>query len=310
MSTNEISRIASEWLDANKSRSYPFDESCGGAPGRIPTNVFTDAFFRCSGITGELYINRVVLGQTSFQIYAAAGSKDIGLLADIPYDTPERTKVPISILLDLDGSLDGFITVGEASAIKEMLADNVLTTANGKFFYGCVRDFSSSGLLGIRVGETVYSGVINLEAGEGVDIDVEEVAGETNIRISAKDREVPPENMLIVDDKTLAQEISALYGSPVFTINGVIPDESGNIILATPDASREGASGYAPFPAGVGTITLMDNSSNDISCENTVLDTLMHNIAELNARGAQLKESVDGLDEANSVMSLSLSRLS
>lgn len=310
MSSNEIVRISSEWLDANKSRAYPFDDACADAPNRIPSPVFTDAFFQTSGVgSGGIFVNRVVLGQTSFQIYIASSDRDIGLLADIPYTTEERTQIPVDIMLDDGATISGVLVVGDVTEIKNMQSDSVLTEAAGKFFLGCVREISDNRLLGIKVNDKLYTGVIDLVAGDGIELAVEELEEETKITVSAKDRSVPPENMIITDDATLLKEISKLYGTPVAMINGVKPDAQGNITLAYPTA-ESGGKGYTPFPSATGTIILQDASGASETCENTLIETIMANIAELNNRSARHAETLDALDTANNVMSISLSRLS
>lgn len=308
--TNEIVRISSEWLDANKSRAYPFDDSCAAAPGALPTDLFTDAFFSLSGVSGEsLYISKIILGQTSFQVYAATESYDLGLIADIPYSTPERAQVLIDLSTDEGVTLSGLLVVGDAMSVKRMYPVNEMSLENGKFFYGCVREFIGEGVTGIKIGDRVYRGVVNLVAGEGIEFDVTEEPGETTIRMAAKERQIPKENMIIVDDTTLLAELTRLYGAPVLTINGRRPDSSGNIILAYPDDAVKGQ-GYSPFPTDVGTIILQDASGATGTCENTLVETLMANIAELNDRSARQAETLSAIDTANNVMSVALSRIS
>lgn len=307
---NEIVRIASEWLDANKSRAYPFDESCADSPNRIPSEVFTDAFFSVNGIGSEsLYVSKVVLGQTSFQVYIRTESVDIGLLADIPYDTPERTQLSVDYDAGDNVSISGLLVVGDVTAIKSMMPVTDMTISDGKFFNGCVRSFVTEGVSGIKVGDNIYRGVVNLVPGPGVSFDVDQTPEETKITIRALGRQIPEDNLIIVSDKTLLEEISNIYGSPVTSINGVSPDYRGNIILAYPNGSSQGG-GFSPFPAEVGSIVLQDSSGAVASCESTLVDTIMSNISELNERAARQAETTTAIDTANNVMSVSLSRMS
>lgn len=311
MNNNEIVRISSEWLDANKSRAYPFDESCAESPNRVPSPVFTDAFFRTSGLAGSvMYVSRVVQGQTSFQVYAATKERELGLLADIPYTTPERAQIPVEISFEDGAYVSGTLVVGDVSEIRRMGAETALTDLDGKFFYGCVREIVDNRVRGIRIGDSVYTGIVNLVPGAGIELSVEESEEGTTILISATDRELPDENKVIISDATLAAEINAMYGSPILKINGVEPDDSGNITLAYPDPSYE--SGYRPFPGdeNKSTITLDDASGASESCTNPLIETIMANIAELNNRSARCIEMLNAIDTANNVMSISLSRLS
>jgi hypothetical protein len=307
MSSNEVVRISSEWLDANKSRAYPFDEKCADSPNSIPSPVFTDAFFRTAGLgNASLYISRVVQGQTSFQVYAATTDKDIGLIADIPYTTPERSQIPVDVALEDGSTISGIFVVGDVSEIKRMQSDTILGVGDGLLFYGCVREFLDEGVRGIRVGDTTYTGVVDLVAGDGIELSVTSNEDVTTIKIAAKNRTVPPANLIIVDDATLLKELKDMYGSPVYRINGLAPSDSGDITIAYP---TEGDAGYAPFPNEGGAIILKDASNASDSCENELIDTIMANIAELNARSARCVETLDAIDTANNVMSISLSRL-
>lgn len=328
--SGEIVRISSEWLDANKFRAYPFDESCANAAGRIPPSVFTDAFFITTGLSGgPLIIRRVVLGQTSFQLYMAAADVDLGLVADILYDTPDRTQIPIQASYGGGISLDGVLIVGNAQDIKTMQADNELDEENGKLFYGCCREFSKPGVTGIRVGNTIYDGVVDLVAGDGINITTTEgTGGVTTIQITAPSRVPPEANTEVINDSTLLDELIDLYGSPVTTINGVGPTESGNILLVHPSkvsSTNDGAStgsgddevstgsggGYTVFPVSgsVGAVVLGDATGAQEACEDTLVETIMSNISELNNRLSRISESIDAIDMANNVMSISLSRL-
>lgn len=310
MNSSEIVRISSEWLDANKSRAYPFDDECADAPGRLPTEIFTDAFFAVSGLGGEpLYMSRLVLGANSFQVYVATESVDIGLIADIRYDTPERSQIVVSVDNGDGVKVSGVLVLGDASVVKTLPADNVLDLSNGKLFLGCVRELTVTGIRGIKVNNTIYSGVVDLVAGDGITLDVESSQSETKIYIKAKDRTLPTANTLIVSDKTLLHEITELYGPVVSMINGVKPDSKGNVTLAYPDDGQ----GYVAFPSSDsesgGTIILKDSSTNVVECENALVKSIMANIDELNNRAARLADTVNALDTANNVMSVSLSRI-
>lgn len=308
----EIVRISSEWLDANKSRAYPFDDICADSPNRIPSEVFTDAFFTVTGIGYEsMYVSKVVQGPTSFQVYVRTEKRDIGLLADIPYDTPERSQLSVDIDVGDGVSVSGLLVVGNVLGIKSMLPVTELGLSDGKLFNGCVRSFSVDGVSGIKVKDRIYRGVVDLVPGEGITLETKSTQEETLIYVTATNRQIPRENLIIVDDEKLLEELSNLYGTPVSMINGVSPDPEGNIILAYPkQQTAEGAGGFSPFPAESGAIVLQDSSGATISCENTLIETIMANISELNERAARQAETTTAIDTANNVMTVSLSRIS
>lgn len=309
--TNEIVRVASEWLDANKSRAYPFDESCADSPNRIPSEVFTDAFFAVSGVGYEsLYVNKIVQGPTSFQVYVRTESKEIGLLSDILYTTPERTQLSVDIDTGDGITLSGLLVVGNVTAIKSMSPITDMDISAGRFFNGCVRDFTTGGVQGVKVGDKIYRGIVNLVSGEGITLSTETnpTNGETKIVIEAESRKVPDDNLIIRDDITLLKELWNLSGPLVHTINGVTPTADGDIILAYPSA--DGAKGFSPFGTDAGTIILQDYSGESGSCEDDLVESIMSNISELNDRSARIAETVTAIDTANNVMSVSLSRIS
>jgi hypothetical protein len=313
--SSDVHRLATEWLDTNKSRAYPFEVSTSNTADRIPSPVFTDALFSVTGMSDDaiFYVNRVIQGQTSFQVYVTISDRPTSswLLADIPYNTPERTQIQVSIDSEDDLSITGMLVVGDLKEIRHMAADTVLDEKSGAFFKGCVRTQGIDSVTGIRVNGRTYTGVVNLVAGEGIafEVSTDQDTGDTIITVSAKDRVIPDDNRAVTTDEELLGELKNLYGSFVTQINSVSPDDSGNIILAYPDPDSSGV-GYTAFSGGSGTIVLQDTQKSTIDCESLLIDTIMNNISELNERGARQAESISALDVANNVMSIALSRLS
>jgi hypothetical protein len=128
----------------------------------------------------------------------------------------------------------------------------------------------------------------------------------------------PPEaNLEITSDAELLEESIKAYGAPVRTINGVLPDESGNITIQPDnvnvvgkcdddrhhdDESQNEERFYACI-AGINTAAgaIKIALSQQIQCEDTaIIDTVMTNIAQLNERASEIAELITRLDAAQS----------
>lgn len=349
--TQQSTEIYAEWLDSNKYKAYPFrdysdnvgDQTGAGA---IPPMLFVDAFFMitCDPEVSDIIvrIDKLVQGMTSFQAYievlGTSSEVDPVIIADIPYDTAPRSTWPISWT---DGvvSVSGGLIVGDLTEVRNLAAVHYLGDF-GIIFPGCVRK-TPTAVIGISVGNTVYTGNVTLEGGDGIDITVLDANGDpveegavvsdARIRITANNRVASDEAYTnIKTDKDIVDAIFAKLGNYVRTINGVSPDSEGGIWLATPDGlssatvdinevdgtgSADGEPKKLPllsaFPGGDGSgvIHLADATGTVVDCADYVIETITGNISELNDRGARILESINALDTANNVISMSLSRL-
>jgi hypothetical protein len=310
-----IPRLRTTWLDSNRLRAYPLDESTTN--GGIPTQLFVDALFLNSyNIDSErLYIRTLVKDGDNINIYMAGyvdgAATDFGLVAVVPFSTTFGTKVPIE---KETGTylLAGTLVVGSTEYMNEAPSAIELTEDTGKLFPGCVRQTHDT-LVGIKLNGTIYSGVVTIEAGDGVSITAHagQEIGETIITIAADtSRRVPAENTQITSDEDILRHAIAEYGEPVRTICGISPDSTGNIMLASPTETSSGEY-ITQTSATQGVISLaIANDKTDTRCtdNSSKFESISKNLATLNQRSGEIDELITALEETVSNLSLQVSR--
>lgn len=336
----ELAGVSAEWLDSNKSRSYPFADTCADDSNRIPSSVFTDALFIASvGSASEAlsetqnldcFVSKIVLGQTSFQVYMTFGKHTDVFCCDIPYTTKDRTQINVSVEFSNGDNVSGFFIVGDVSAIKT-IHSAVLEPgmSGGKLFEGCIRNIFSSGITGIYVDDVKYTGTIKLVAGDGIKMTVTTEDDITTINLGL---DIDLGTSDINTDDAL---IDALVGDSrlgtVKTINGV-PPVDGNINLLYrqtsnnsnnqnpgPTENTETAENtententeivsYRAFAGSNHAIILDAILSGGVSLDNMsdTLDSTASDLSELNERCSRLEGSVSALDDVLSTISVAL----
>ena len=314
MSEQIIGRLLPEWLNSNQHRAYPLDESTVG--NGLPFSLLVDALFINSYNVdrSRLYLREVVVSGDNVQIsmggFVDGVETDFGAVAIIPFNTEMGTHIPIDYTGD-SFKLSGDLVVGNVHCMDSVNSVITLNADTGKLFPGCVRN-ADEGLFGIKVGDTVYTGVVTLEAGDGIDFEVEHTDEETVLRIVSTVYTPPDENMTITDDASLLETAISMYGTPVRTICGISPDSAGDIVLSTP-ASGDSAEQYVTASGGGdGTIYLtIANDMTDTSCNDPSLqiESILQSLSNLNERAGDQHEMLLGLEEAVSNLALQVSRV-
>lgn len=307
---NTIARLLPEWLGGNQHRAYPLDVDSYGSG--IPTQLLVDAFFLVSaGIDRvHLYISDIVKGNTNLHIslagYLHGMAVSFGVVATVPYNTKTGTHVPISVST-ADYTISGDLVIGSMDCVSQLPTALELTENSGRIFPGCVRVIDSS-LLGISVDGQLYTGIVTLSAGDGVDIQVVEREDSTEIIISSTAYSEPSENTTIVDDSSLLRQAMELYGKPVTSLCGVKPDDNGNISIVSPSDDKQY---IAVTQVGDGAISLgIANDQTVTQCVDTTaqIESLAVSLSNLNERSGAIHEGVQAMDNALSNLSLQVSR--
>ena len=319
MPTQGPARLLLEWLDGNQHRAYPLDESTSGGNAVIPFPLFVDALLAVSSSIDRtrLFISKLVLGDTSLRIYMSGyvndAQTDFGAVADVPLDSQHGSEIPISIANE-EYSISGSLVIGNIESARSLQTITNLSSASGLIFPGCVREITT-GLTGVEIDGVIYSGVVTLEAGDGVSFEVTGSSDNVVVRINAVNYSIPEDNTYIVSDTQLLAEAIAAFGYPVRSINGIETDETGNISIVEGASSvSEGSTpSYVTVAnAGQGALTIsLTNDTTVTQCNDeltTTVDTVMGGIANLNDRVTEINESVTALDRANSNLAIQLSR--
>ena len=314
MSEQIIGRLLPEWLSSNKHRSYPLDDTANG--NGLPTAFLVDALFiNSSNIdNAKLFINKVVIVGDNVHIgmsgYVDSELTDFGTVCIIPFDTKSGTNIPI-FKFEEQYKLAGTFVVGDVKSLENVSSVIKLDENSGRLFPGCVRKEEDM-VLGIKVGDVIYSGVVTLEAGEGISFNViTNNRDETTIQINCKEFEIPIQNLDIIGDEDLLGRLLSNFGPPVRTICGVSPDDNGNIDFAAPSASEEGKFIKARS-VGEGAVALdIPDEEGELNCNDRTpqLDALAQNISILNERAAAIDESIVALDSAQSNLAIRVAKV-
>lgn len=315
MSEQIIGRLLPEWLNSNQHRAYPLDESTVG--NGLPFSFLVDALFINSpSVSSEkLYISSVTRSSTNILVsmggYVAGVATDFGVVATVPFSTVSGTHVPIAVTGD-NFTLAGSLVIGDTKCMESAPAVIELGEEKGLLFPGCVRTVDDT-LIGIKVNDTLYTGIVTLEAGEGIEFTTSAGTedGETVITITSTAYTVPDENLEIVDDGTLLERAIEAYGKPVRTICGVSPDDSGDIVFSTPEAGGDSDQYVEASSTGIGTVCLtIANDKTDSTCtdHSAQIDSLAQSLSNLNERSVEIHEGINAVDDAVSNLALQVSR--
>lgn len=318
MSEQIIGRLLSEWLNSNQHRAYPLKDSTVG--NGLPFGFLVDAFFITSTSinSARLYISTVTRSNTNILIkmggYVDNEVTDFGVVATVPFSATPGTSIPIAISGN-NFTLAGSFIIGDTKCMETVPAVIELGEELGVLFPGCVRTTHDT-LIGIKVNGTLYSGVVTLEAGEGIEFTTKEnEAGETVITItSAGDYTIPEEALdkMIVDDTALLKKAIEEYGEPVRTICMVPPDADGNIVFSTPKTGDADSGQYVEASStGIGTVCLtITNDKTVVNCtdHSVQIEALVQSLSNLNERSVDIHEAVMAIDTAVSGLALQVSR--
>lgn len=332
-----IGRVHTEWVTANLSRAYPLDDSTGGLTGTLPCRLLADAFVLIYGdveeTTASLYISKVTTSSTEI-VFELAG-KFNGVPVEFgPVATFDRAcaiGTPVSFELSTDDVIvTGKFVAGDLRSGDDIPASLVLSATTGSLFRGCYR-VAPRGLHGIKVDDVVYTGIVELVAGDGVDIDVtttKDPDGQsiTTLVFSVPDYNIPLDNDKIINDSTLMKEAIKEYGEPIRSINFVVPDKEGNINIVADEQSTTTATiedetdeeddgsikdvkmQLAVTELGPGTIQVTLTRPQE--CESTeILQSLLTMIQQLNQRANTLDTAITEIDKAQANLASRLTGL-
>ena len=196
--------------------------------------------------------------------------------------------------------IQGYIIVGDLEYLLPKMPPSItLTYLTGKLYTNCILHMSQW-LTGIQIGNETLTGIVNLVAGEGIDIAVN---GNT-ITISCVGAQLPPENQIIVSDPDILTNITETYGVPITSINGVSITEGGEWTLAV--KQDEGLTVSVDNTAHCITI---NNPLAKACCTADQISVLASNIGSLNERVGAIQSFQNQLETGMNILSTQLTRL-
>lgn len=303
-----------EWLNSNTSRAYPLDDLTGGVPGTLPCNALVDGFVLTTGFTDGDYIFYISKSEnTGKSIILSVTAEDLRSGNTVVFDgavsiqnVEDYGTVEFFAISEDQApkTISGAFTVGSKSAIQAMPTAEY-TSAQCMLAPYVIRAVDRLCVTGIRVGDTVLTGEVTIEAGSGVDINADPATG--TITISASEYSPPPENMNVTTDGELSAQLLDTYGRPVTSIAGALPDADGNISINTlVDVDNN----YYIIPERGdvdGVLILRLNRDPRISAD--FIESLLANTNQLDARIGKVDSTITAVDRVIGSVATQMTRL-
>jgi hypothetical protein len=234
---------------------------------------------------GYYYISRVQSGGESIHIYlgfsfSGGGTAEVGVFQNIPVETAAPlTGVTLTPLVNV-GTAANFnnITGAMIAGLPDVMLEHL-----GQWSFGPAAtrlndttvDSALSQLTAMQVGAQLLTGNIVLREGAGVTLSV---SGNI-VTISASPTAFSGGDIPLSSNTDVINALTALYGRPITSVNGVMPDSSGSLTIATGD-------GITVEPTEVG--LKFSNPGATPCCGDDYLQNAMEAINQLNANGGRL----------------------
>lgn len=298
--------LLSEFLDDNAHKCYPFSKL-----NELPTDFIVDAKFMVTGNIDKtsLYVSQIEFSETHIRVYMAVKQDNellnIGRILTCPKPANRNTEYSCKLVnSELEIIVEGFITFGSLDNLPKN--KNIITLAeDGNVFSGCVIPVTEW-CTGIKVNDQIYTGVVTLQATDGIVFDVSETASNTLITMKY-DGFQRPDNLTLdtMDDADILKKIIELWGTPITSISGVTPDEKGNITI---DIDPE-STNYISLTPGIATLTLDDTYIEKCGVTTNDMERMLTNISVLNERSGILETLTQQLETQVNTLSHEVSKI-
>jgi len=272
-----------EWLNVNAMRAYPLADTATGLSSdggfSLPQDLIVDLSFVVPLVAGAsasgFYISKLVIGSSSIVIEISKSGELAGVV-NIPAATHTKHDTYAVSGRGVLADCIGVITIGSLEQTLNYGGSFEFSQSGGQLLPTLFRP-SLSGVRAIRVvngsdvGPPLY-GVIRLESGRNVRLDVQEASGLTpqTIRISA---------LSAIDlNEACGCTSQTPTPEPVRTINGVPAREDGSFTIDPGNCIK--------LEPGESTLRIEDTCSQPC-CGNAELAVLQEDVENLNqdARG-------------------------
>lgn len=300
-----------DWPSENAHRAFPFDPidsdnnpTTNNVPDALILDlrlIATDSVPDNTSLESSTYISKIVTDGMQIRFYMSiitAGSDtpvDCGCIATV--DVSDAIKVVTNVSYAGNGFIfEGKLITGDTTVVRTMPPVIELNRYNGRLNEICIQHMTYW-VAGLQVGDKTYGGLVNLEAGPGVTI----TANGNTLTISCSGA-IPPDNTTIIDDQTLLNEVTTLYGTPITKINHTacggdwtISVKASEGLVVTPDANT--------------TSIIIENTKAQACCTIDDIETLVTNIGALNERVGVIQSVQTQLDGNLNILSAQLARL-
>ena len=305
-----------EWLNANMSKAYPFDDTVGGSPEALPSDLLVDGLIISeSPNIASAFVSNVFVGDTGWGLgitvtYRESATETVEVIFNkliyVPFNAQQFTAV------DFDNTVDGYhisgsFTIGNADSIANWPADSSLTSESGELSPAIIHALSGDFIRGIQVGDVTLTGEIELVAGDGIELVVDQDTNSIKI-VNTKYQLNDSTDLKITGDKELLAAITSQYGTPIRTICGVLPDDGGNIDIKVPtDLDGSTFVSVERVNSDAGTIVLGLDPNPKLYMSD--IEVVVDNLAALNDRASILDAGIKSLDSAINRLATQMTRL-
>ena len=297
--------VLSEFLSENAHRFYPLDPTFteGAVNPTIPPALILDLGIIASpdlpdnNGANTTYLSKVVTDGVTASFYMAAkingNTIDFGCVAVTGVGALAGTRIDLTPIRYSDGNVDiimeGFLVVGDVTVLQQMPPTTILDANTGKIYTGCIQHLTQW-VAGIKVGDQLLGGIVNISGGPGVELSVS--GNDITIWCTGA---IPPDNTAIVSDADIMETLKQQYGAPITSINGVAVGPDWKIAV----------SGDLGITTSQGGITLQ----SEVCCGADELGYIVDNIAALNERVGVIQSFQTQLDTNLNILSVQVAKL-
>lgn len=219
----------------------------------------------------NFYISRILSNISSLYVYIAYNGTDVAFCGGIPKTLGMSEPVSqryfniSAVQTDYSWSknLMGSICFGATEQYTD--GDQYFTSATAKLNPMCFQQFAFQCLQGIQVQDQVYTGIVQLNFKDGIQVEARQTETGAVIDVSI--------DLDYLKQQLILDTVTEQIGTPVLTINGVSPDASGNINLRGLDC-------VALNSAGDGVITI-SNTCAKPCCDSTYASSTQSTLAAI-----------------------------
>lgn len=304
--------LSKEWLNANQAKAYPLKSETGGVAGTLPCDLLTAATILVEDpAIRQIWISGIMVTDLSWSLSLKVATQNNTTInfPDIVTVSRNSEQYSVAKFTAANGGvcLCGSFTVGNPDAVSKLPSGmSVLSLEQGELDPSTISDISGLVLMGIRVGDTLLTGEIELVAEDGIELVFDETTNKLTI-VNTK-YSIPSENLEITSDTELLDQIQSTYGKVITTINGVEPDAAGDIKLVLPTTEADDRIYIAAEPLSDGALTLSITKDPYVSIKS--IETLAQNLEQLSIRAAKIDSSIKEADAAINSISTQMTRLS
>jgi len=315
-----MSDVLQEFLDQNLHRAYPLQDSSGGIDTTgaftIPSSLITDIYLCVPNLPfidkSKFYVENILVRR--FYIDVTIGYDDpavtrpVGIFKNLATTAQPQTTYDLTPSEFQSGDqfaplyhMSGQITFGDATEIIRSLGSWSFVPSDDAHATYLVSSRISKGLLNVQyisINGRLFTGNVRFREGNNVTMSVGQRTrpdGEEESVITVSASLNAGSVLQLTNDADVLDAMTALYGRPIRTINGMLPDQDRNFTVSGGDCT-------GVDPAGSHSVVISNPCASPCCDEDANISAILESIANLNLRYAQLRGFLDSAHTTLSAM--------